>query len=603
MESTAIRVQQVFADLTRYPIDLLDLDADLEMDLGIDSVKRGEIFAVLAQQFKLPPMTETPVGQIWTIGSIASAIEQHAQQPDAELTAKPSNGAAMPSNSSSPLAPARPEVLKPNSEKSGNGIARTSDDRIPVTAKVQQVFADLTRYPIDLLDPDADLEMDLGIDSVKRGEIFAVLAQQFKLPPMNETPVGQIWTIGSIASAIEQYAQQQDVGLTATSSNGAAMPLNSNPPSAPPRPDVALKPNSGKKGNGLARTSDDRTPIASSFSLPLSSAFAPPRTAETISSPAKNGHDTAAAIDRVPVAKALEKLEQPVLRVLLDIIQNALDRSEPRIAVHDHDAASNSTSAPFLAAGHRPFAGKIALITGSGRGLGKVMANQLADLGARVIVNSFFSRERGEQVTAEINARGGDAFHLWGSVASPKQLTNIFEEIDRRYGGLDFFVQNASNGLIAPMDQITDAHWEKAFRTNVVALHQGALLAAPLMKRRGGGKIITISSPGAHNHIEHFGCIGPVKAAVESLVIYLAVELGQHNIQVNALSAGPLYGELMDSYPDSKRLVQHWEARAPDHRLGEASEVSNTVMFLLSELAAKISGAVLLVDGASSRRL
>src|SRR5262249_50802363 len=162
----------------------------------------------------------------------------------------------------------------------------------------------------------------------------------------------------------------------------------------------------------------------------------------------------------------------------------------------------------------------------SGRGLGKVIANQLVDLGARVIINSFFSRERGEEVTTEINRRKGDAIHLWGSVANPKHLTQMFEEIDRRYGGLDFFVQNASNGLIAPLHQITDGHWEKAFRTNVVALHQGALLAAPLMRRRNGGKIVAISSPGAHHHIEHFGCIGPVKAAVESLAIYLAVELG-----------------------------------------------------------------------------
>jgi enoyl-[acyl-carrier-protein] reductase (NADH) len=84
---------------------------------------------------------------------------------------------------------------------------------------------------------------------------------------------------------------------------------------------------------------------------------------------------------------------------------------------------------------------------------------------------------------------------------------------------------------------------------------------------------VTITSPGAQHHIEHFGCIGPVKAAVESLVIYLAVELGAHNIQVNALSAGPLYGELMNSYPDSERLVRHWEGRAPDHRLGEEREV------------------------------
>ncbi|MBV8751720.1 MAG: SDR family oxidoreductase [Hyphomicrobiales bacterium] len=431
-----------------------------------------------------------------------------------------------------------------------------------ITTRVQQVFADLTRYPIEILDVDADLEMDLGIDSVKRGEIFAVLAQQFNLPPMSEMPAQQVWTINRIAKAIDDHTGQNGARQTPAA---AGHPV-------PPTPPI----NNGRTQDemGAVRTTESSSNGAASISK-----------------------------ERVPIADAVGTLEPRVLRALQSLIQEALDRSEQAQPIPSANLTSPGLSTKFLPATHRPFAGKVALVTGSGRGLGKAIANQLADLGASVIVNSFHSRERGEQVTAEITARGGDAIHLWGSVANPKQLTQIFEEIDQRYGGLDFFVQNASNGLIAPIDQITDVHWDKAFRTNVVSLHQGALLSVPLMKRRGGGKIVTISSPGAHNHIEHFGCIGPVKAAVESLIVYLAVELGPHNIQVNALSAGPLYGELMDSYPDSKRLVQHWETRAPDHRLGDAREISNAVMFLLSDLADKTSGAVLLVDGASSRRL
>jgi enoyl-[acyl-carrier protein] reductase III len=426
-----------------------------------------------------------------------------------------------------------------------------------IATRVRQVFADLTRYPVDILDFDADLEMDLGIDSVKRAEIFAVLAKQFNLPPVADLTANVTWTIGSIASAIEKNAKPNGIVHAAT---------------PPPRPGPAIT--------------------------------LPPPPAEIPVPAAKNGHDSAEAVNRAKIAAMVRELDPQAMQSLFNIVQEALGSKEPAAAAAvGHNAAAAAAPVAFLPTSHRPFAGKIALVTGSGRGLGKAMANQLADLGARVIVNSFFSRERGEQVTADINARGGDAIHLWGSVANPKQLAGIMEEIDRRYGGLDFLVQNASNGLIAPIDQINETHWEKAFRTNVVALHQAALLALPLMKRRGGGKIVALSSPGAHSHIEHFGCIGPVKAAVESLVVYLAVELGQFNIQVNALSAGPLYGELMDSYPDSKRLVQHWEARAPDHRLGQEREISNVMMFLLSDLANKTSGSVMLVDGASSRRL
>ncbi len=104
-----------------------------------------------------------------------------------------------------------------------------------------------------------------------------------------------------------------------------------------------------------------------------------------------------------------------------------------------------------------------------------MIACQLAQLGARVIINSFYSRSRGEETTAEVNAAGGDAVHIWGLVANSKQLAKIFEEIESRYGYLDLFVQNASNGVIAPLSEVTEEHWEKGFRTNVVGYHQGAM--------------------------------------------------------------------------------------------------------------------------------
>src|SRR5205085_1505679 len=136
--------------------------------------------------------------------------------------------------------------------------------------------------------------------------------------------------------------------------------------------------------------------------------------------------------------------------------------------------------------------GKVALVTGSGHGLGRAIAAQLARLGATVVVNSFHSRQRGEDATAEIVAAGGKAVHLWGSVTNPAHLGQIFGQIDSRFGGLDFFVSNASNGILAPVKDISPDHWDRAFRTNVIALHQIALLAAERMRRRGGGKIVAL---------------------------------------------------------------------------------------------------------------
>jgi enoyl-[acyl-carrier protein] reductase III len=154
--------------------------------------------------------------------------------------------------------------------------------------------------------------------------------------------------------------------------------------------------------------------------------------------------------------------------------------------------------------------------------------------------------------------------------------------------------------MLARLEDITPEHWEKAFRTNVVGLHQSALHAARLMRRRGGGKIITLSSPAAHGYVDYFGCMGAVKAAVESLTRSLAIELARDNIQVNCVSPGPVYGELLDKWPESSRLVAQWEANTAYGRLCEARDVSHFVAYLLSEPVKLFTGSVLVMDGGIS---
>jgi NAD(P)-dependent dehydrogenase (short-subunit alcohol dehydrogenase family) len=261
-------------------------------------------------------------------------------------------------------------------------------------------------------------------------------------------------------------------------------------------------------------------------------------------------------------------------------------------------AARSFQAAP----GARPFEGKVALITGSGHGIGRAIALRLGELGARVIVNSFHSRERGEQTAADIQAKGGDARHIWASVAKPESLKAMFEEVGDRYGTLDFFVSNASNGMIAPLEHITFEHWDRAFRTNVIALHQGAMAAARLMRPRGG-RIVTISSPGAHRYVPYFGCMGTVKAAMESLTRYLAIELGPDNIQVNCISAGPIYGELLNKFPEADKLIPYWESLAAGKRLAEEKDLAPFVVFLLSEESHWITGSVLLADSGGTQRI
>ena len=469
-------VVRIFAEVTRYPADILDRDASLEDDLGIDSVKLGEIFAVLRERYHLPEKLDLPPERLKTIGGIVGALEEYmAVSP--RLSPAP---APVP-------APVTVAVAAAAANGNGNGHGHIALDRAALARSVHDVFVAVTRYPSDILEPRASLEEDLGIDSVKLGEIFAVLRERHELPATLDIAPEQLKTIDGITDALYTYLVARGV----PPATAAAHLLVEEPRRAP-------------------------EPV----------------------------------VDRIPAS--------------------------------------------------RPFTGKVAFVSGSGRGLGKDIAAHLASLGATVVVNSFHSRDRGDETVAEIARDGGDALHLWGSMAQPDQLHRMFDEIERRFGTLDFFISNASNGMLARIEDLTVEHWEKAFRTNVVGLHQGAVRAAALMKRNGGGKIITLSSPAAHGYVDYFGCMGAVKAAVECLTRALAIEFAPYNIQVNCVSPGPIDGELLRKWPDSDRLIPQWTQSTPIGRLVEHREVSEFIAYLLTQPVKAFTGSVLVMDGGIS---
>lgn len=256
--------------------------------------------------------------------------------------------------------------------------------------------------------------------------------------------------------------------------------------------------------------------------------------------------------------------------------------------------APDARGAPVLA---RPLDGRVALVTGSGRGLGRTVAQVLAQRGATVVVNSFHSRDAGERTALDIERAGGKAIHLWGSVASDEHVDDIFRQIDERFGGLDILVCNASDGRIGAFSELTAGDWDRAFRTNVAGHHACALRAARLMAPRGGGSIITMSAVGAHQYVQGLGCQGVVKAAVEALTRYLACELAPQAIRANCVAAGPVYGELLDKLGAGDRgAVQRWEAMTPGGTLCDPLDIARAVAFLASDDAAAINGAVWTVD-------
>jgi enoyl-[acyl-carrier protein] reductase III len=487
---------------------------------------------------------------------------------------------------------------------------------------VISIIAEVTRYPREILKLDSSLEEDLGIDSVKRTEILAVLQSRLGIPEDRNRTSGSPQTNGNgddAAAEGDQPAAPRTIGdfVTAIETYLREADASASPAPAP----VVLAKADGVKTNGVGANGPAHLPSSEAVQqqsvvdiiaevtrfprellkheadLEEDLGFDAGQRKAIFAALRTRLHLTLAEHAPLPAVKTIGDIESAVQALLparhTETPHRPAVPAEPR-AVHVQERSASAVVG-------RPFEGKVALVTGAGHGLGKAIAAHLARLGATVAVNSFHSRQRGEETTAEIVAEGGKAAHLWGSVTNPAHLKEIFGQIDSRFGGLDFFVSNASNGILAPLKDMQPEHWERAFRTNVVGLHQGSLLAAESMRRRGGGKIVALSSIGAQRYMDYLGCIGTVKAAVESLVRYLAVELGSDNIQVNAVSAGPVYGELMEKYPDLEKLRPRCEALTPRQRLNDEQEVAEAVTFLLG--SSGMSGSVLLLDAGGCQRI
>lgn len=246
---------------------------------------------------------------------------------------------------------------------------------------------------------------------------------------------------------------------------------------------------------------------------------------------------------------------------------------------------------------------RVVFVTGSGRGIGRSIARAFGARGDTVIVNSFHSRADGEQTVADIQKHGGKAIHLWGSIANPDHVASMFDDIQARFGYLDVLICNASDGRIGPFLELEFDDWDRAFRTNVSGHFQCAVRAARLMKRVGGGSIITMSAVGAHHYVDGLGSQGVVKAAVESLTKYLAGELATFGVRANCVVAGPVYGELISKFQDSQEAQRFWESLSPDRELSNSVDIVNIIEFLTSEKGRGVNGAIWTVDHGFSSQL
>ena len=239
--------------------------------------------------------------------------------------------------------------------------------------------------------------------------------------------------------------------------------------------------------------------------------------------------------------------------------------------------------------------GKVALITGGSRGIGRAIALRLAEYGADVVVNYVRHRGDAEETVAAIEKKGVRCLAVKANVAQEEDVIRMFDEIRKRHDHLDIVVSNAASGVLKPAMELTIRHWNWAMDINARALLTLTQHAVPMM--RAGGRILAVSSLGAVRAVPNYTVVGASKAALESLVRHLAVELGPKGINVNTISAGVVDTDALKKFPNRDEIINLSLARTPLGRLTTPEDVADLALFLCSDLATMIHGQTVVVDG------
>lgn len=240
-------------------------------------------------------------------------------------------------------------------------------------------------------------------------------------------------------------------------------------------------------------------------------------------------------------------------------------------------------------------AGKVALVTGAARGIGRATARKLASAGCDVVVNYYNSAEPAEALCAEIRAQGRRAIAVQASVGVPDSVDEMFAEIGKHFDRMDIVVSNAASGVLKPTIEMTMKHWRWCMETNALALNLLAQRALPLM--HDGGRILALSSLGAQRAMPGYGFVGASKAALEALARALAQELGPRGVRVNVVSAGVVDTDALSYFPNRDELLASFAARTPAGPVLTPEDVANAVYVLCLPEAGMINGHTLVVDG------
>jgi enoyl-[acyl-carrier protein] reductase III len=243
--------------------------------------------------------------------------------------------------------------------------------------------------------------------------------------------------------------------------------------------------------------------------------------------------------------------------------------------------------------------GRVALVTGASRGIGRACALRLAEAGADVVINYVTSESAAREVGEAIVTRGSRCAIVKADVGEQEDVASLMEFIEENFGRLDILVSNAATGGFRPLLDATPRNFEAAMKTNVLALVHLVQQSVRLLERSAGrAKVIALSSHGSNMALPLYGLIGGSKAALESIVRHFALELGGRGINFNVVKAGLVETDSTRKLPYGKELFEgrHFRGMTGDRYL-TAEDVANCVLFLASPLSDMVQGETLTVDG------
>jgi NAD(P)-dependent dehydrogenase (short-subunit alcohol dehydrogenase family) len=241
--------------------------------------------------------------------------------------------------------------------------------------------------------------------------------------------------------------------------------------------------------------------------------------------------------------------------------------------------------------------GKVAIVTGSTRGIGLATVRLLARQGASVVVSSR-KAEACDAVCAELAAGGATAIAIPAHAGREADCRRLVEQTQARFGRLDIVVANAAvNPVFESLSTLAEESWNKVLDTNLTGPWRLARFALPIIAQQGGGALLFVSSINARLGVPRSAAYGVSKAALEQLTRQLAIEWGGKNVRINAVAPGTTRTDMIRALTADPSFLAAVEARTPMKRIGEPEDVAAAIVFLVSDAARHVTGQVLTVDG------